>query len=234
MEARKKLILDIITSNFLENGTALGSPSIARKKEVDFSAATVRNIMNELQDEGYIKKRKNPFGSEPTEFGIMQFFILFPEKRKKISKFSFVEDFSEKEMRYFLRKFSEYSEAVTFAIGKDFFFCEGNIIKLVYASGNFKEELLSFFANEKNIEKICRDFLSEKENFVFANRHLKFLSNFAIAGAKTENVTVGAIILKNSNFEEIINGAQNIIKIIEAIFVLKYTKRLGNILGKIW
>ena len=114
-----------------------------------------------------------------------------------------------------MRKFSEYSEAITFAIGKDFFFCEGNAIKLVYSSGNFKEELLSFFANENNIEKICKEFLLEKENFVFANRHLQFLSNFAIAGAKTEDLTIGAVILKNSNFEEIINGAQNIIKIIE-------------------
>lgn len=90
MNARKKLILNIITSNFLENGTALGSPSIARKKEVDFSAATVRNIMNELQDEGYIRKKKNPFGSEPTEFGIMQFFMLFPEKKKKYQVFHFL------------------------------------------------------------------------------------------------------------------------------------------------
>ena len=215
MDARKKLILDRITSTFLENGTALGSPSIARKKEVDFSAATVRNIMNELQDEGYIRKKKNPFGSEPTEFGIMQFFMLFPEKRKKISTFSFEENSFEKEIRYFLRKFSEYSEAITFAIGKDFFFCEGNAIKLVYSSGNFKEELLSFFASENNIEKICKDFLLEKENFVFANRHLQFLSNFAIAGAKTEKLTVGAIILKNSNFEEIIETSQNIIKMIK-------------------
>lgn len=215
MDERKKLILNIITTNFLETGSSLGSPTIARRKEVGFSAATVRNIMNELQDEGYIQKNGNPFGSEPTEFGIIQFFNFFPEKKKKRTKFLFQEDVFEKEIRYFLRKFSEYSKTITFGIGDNFFFCEGNVMEVIYSSGNFKKELFSFFSNEKNIEKICRIFLKEPENFVFASRHLEFLSNFAIAGSKTKEITIGAIILKNSNFEEIIEASQSIIKIIK-------------------
>lgn len=214
MNERMKIILKIITKNFLENGTAMGSPTIARKKEINFSAATVRNIMCELEEEGFVRKTSVAFGREPTELGIAEFYLLFPETKSQQKEFVIEKtEELEKELNFQLKKLSDYSNGVSFAVYKDKFIMQGNPMKIIGKVSNLKRDVIDFFSDEVQIEKICRDFLKQKEEFLYADKCFKPLKDFGISGitSKSKGVAVGTILLKNGDYKKANKAAQKVL-----------------------
>lgn len=69
-ELRKKFILLSIVSEYLKRGRPVSSRLIARKYTPGLSAATVRNIMMDLEDEGYLYQPHTSAGRFPTLKGI--------------------------------------------------------------------------------------------------------------------------------------------------------------------
>ena len=190
MNERMKIILKIITKNFLENGTAMGSPTIARKKEINFSAATVRNIMCELEE---AKNQEKEFVIERTEE-------------------------LEQELIFQLKRLSDYSDGVSFAVYKNKFIVQGNPVRMISKVINLKREVLDFFSDEAKIEKICRDFLQRKEEFLYADKCFKPLKDFGISGITSESkgVAVGTILLKNGDYKKANKAARKILGWLES------------------
>ena len=218
MNERMKIILKIITKNFLENGTAMGSPTIARRKEINFSAATVRNIMSELEDKGLIRKTSVAFGREPTELGIAEFYLLFPETQNKEKEFVLEKALDiEKELNFQLKKLSEYSKGVSFAIYKNKFIMQGNPVRMISKVMNLKREVLDFFSDEAEIEKICKNFLWQKKEFLYADNYFKPLKDFGISGVASKNkeVAIGTILLKNGDYKNANKAAKKILDWLE-------------------
>lgn len=214
MNERMKIILKIITKNFLENGTAMGSPTIARKKEINFSAATVRNIMCELEEEGFIRKTSVAFGREPTELGIAEFYLLFPETKNQEKEFVIERtEELEQELIFQLKRLSDYSDGVSFAVYKNKFIVQGNPVRMISKVINLKREVLDFFSDEVQIEKICRDFLQRKEEFLYADKCFKPLKDFGISGITSESkgVAIGTILLKNGDYKKANKAAKKIL-----------------------
>ena len=219
MNERMKIILKIITKNFLENGTAMGSPTIARKKEINFSAATVRNIMCELEEEGFIRKTSVAFGREPTELGIAEFYLLFPETKNQEKEFVIERtEELEQELIFQLKRLSDYSDGVSFAVYKNKFIVQGNPVRMISKVINLKREVLDFFSDEAKIEKICRDFLQRKEEFLYADKCFKPLKDFGISGITSESkgVAVGTILLKNGDYKKANKAARKILGWLES------------------
>lgn len=219
MNERMKIILKIITKNFLENGTAMGSPTIARKKEINFSAATVRNIMSELEDEGFIRKTSVAFGREPTELGIAEFYLLFPETKNQEKEFVIERtEELEQELNFQLKRLSDYSDGVSFAFYKNKFIMQGNPVKIIGKISNLKRDVIDFFSDEAKIEKICRDFLQRKEEFLYADKCFKPLKDFGISGITSESkgVAVGTILLKNGDYKKANKAARKILGWLES------------------
>ena len=61
---REKLILGAIIDHYLSTGESVGSRTIVKKYNIDLSPATIRNVMADLEDEGYITKRRKRSGEE--------------------------------------------------------------------------------------------------------------------------------------------------------------------------
>lgn len=66
---RKKKILQAIVDEYVETAEPVSSGSIADKHEIDYSSATIRNEMAELEKDGYLEKVHTSSGRVPSAKG---------------------------------------------------------------------------------------------------------------------------------------------------------------------
>ncbi len=69
LDDRKKSILRAIVEGYIENAEPVGSRSIAKKTDLNLSAATIRNEMGDLEELGYLKKPHTSAGRIPSGQG---------------------------------------------------------------------------------------------------------------------------------------------------------------------
>lgn len=69
LNEREKLILRSIVQQFILTASPVGSRNITKRFDVGVSPATVRNIMSELEDSGYINHPHTSAGRIPTDKG---------------------------------------------------------------------------------------------------------------------------------------------------------------------
>ena len=53
---REKLVLNAIVNYYLNFGDTIGSRTLVKKYGIDLSSATIRNVMADLEDMGFIAK----------------------------------------------------------------------------------------------------------------------------------------------------------------------------------
>jgi len=85
---RAKFIFKILVENYLTTGQPMGSKSISSKLNYEFSPATIRNVLNEINLHGLIQRDHFSAGSLPSDFGL-QFYtqaLLEPGKINKDEK----------------------------------------------------------------------------------------------------------------------------------------------------
>jgi heat-inducible transcriptional repressor len=71
---RQKLVLKAIIDLFSEDGVAVGSSALTKLPYLDFSSATIRYDMAELEELGYLEKRHTSSGRVPSNLGY-QYYI---------------------------------------------------------------------------------------------------------------------------------------------------------------
>jgi transcriptional regulator of heat shock response len=71
---RSRRILSAVVSEYLHTGEAVGSRTITRRHGIELSPATVRNVMADLEDMGFIASPHTSAGRVPTPTGL-RFFI---------------------------------------------------------------------------------------------------------------------------------------------------------------
>jgi len=71
LSAREKTVLRYVVHDFIETATPIGSRFISRKHEdvLGLSSATIRNIMSDLEDQGYLGHPHTSAGRVPTDLG---------------------------------------------------------------------------------------------------------------------------------------------------------------------
>jgi heat-inducible transcriptional repressor len=69
LNEREKTILRSVVQQFILTATPVGSRNITKKYDVGFSPATVRNIMADLEESGYINHPHTSAGRVPTDKG---------------------------------------------------------------------------------------------------------------------------------------------------------------------
>jgi len=67
---RAKKILHAVVSEYLATGEAVGSQTVTRRYGLDVSAATVRNVMGDLEEAGLLKHTHTSAGRIPTDRGL--------------------------------------------------------------------------------------------------------------------------------------------------------------------
>ncbi len=92
MTEREKLVLNAVIDYYLTFGETIGSRALVKKYEIDLSSATIRNVMADLEDMGYISKTHISSGRIPTDKG----YRLYLDKLLEIEKITKQEKFNIK------------------------------------------------------------------------------------------------------------------------------------------
>ena len=74
MEPRSLEILKAIVAEYISTGEPVGSRTISKKRDVELSAASIRNVMSDLTEAGYITQPHISAGRIPTDIGY-RFFV---------------------------------------------------------------------------------------------------------------------------------------------------------------
>ena len=73
MNARSREVFRLVVENFLEHGAPVGSRTLARNLSEQVSAATIRNVMQDLEELGLLNSPHVSAGRLPTEMGLRLF-----------------------------------------------------------------------------------------------------------------------------------------------------------------
>src|SRR3989344_1007737 len=68
-QERKERVLGIVVDEYIKSTTPVGSHFIVQKYSLDLSPATIRNILAELEEEGYLSHPHTSAGRVPTQTG---------------------------------------------------------------------------------------------------------------------------------------------------------------------
>src|SRR5678815_5315651 len=79
---RSRLVLDTLISAYIETGEPVASQLLARDSGLGVSSATVRNILAQLEDGGYVHQPHTSAGRVPTDRGYRVFVNRLLESRK--------------------------------------------------------------------------------------------------------------------------------------------------------
>lgn len=69
LEKRSEKILEALVSEYISTGDPVGSRTLSKNKDIGLSAASIRNIMSDLTEYGYITQPHTSAGRIPTDLG---------------------------------------------------------------------------------------------------------------------------------------------------------------------
>lgn len=70
LSERARLVLASVVANYIATAEPVGSRTVSKQKDVDFSPATVRNVMSDLEEMGYLEQPHVSAGRVPTAEGL--------------------------------------------------------------------------------------------------------------------------------------------------------------------
>ena len=93
LSARTQEVLRAVVNTFIETGEPVGSRTLSKKIPISLSPATIRNIMSDLADAGFITKPHASAGRLPTDLGyrvfvdaLMDVHHITPEEQESIKQ----------------------------------------------------------------------------------------------------------------------------------------------------
>jgi len=110
---RKKKVMDIILKMHIDTAEPVGSKYVSNI--LGISSATVRNVMAEIEEEGYIEQPHTSAGRIPTELAYRMYVnTLLLEREKIAGEIRVLED----ELFSKYRKYSDIIERISYAVSK--------------------------------------------------------------------------------------------------------------------
>src|SRR2546429_7973403 len=93
LDERARRVLAAIVRDYIHSGEPVGSHAIARRQDVDVSSATVRSVMSDLEEMGFLQKPHTSAGRIPTAHGFRYYVDALlrvkpplPEEREQIAR----------------------------------------------------------------------------------------------------------------------------------------------------
>ncbi|UTR14362.1 heat-inducible transcriptional repressor HrcA [Salipaludibacillus sp. LMS25] len=82
---RQLMILKAIVNDYITNAEPVGSRSVSKRDDINYSPATIRNEMSDLEDLGFLEKPHSSAGRIPSQKGYRYYVdhLLSPSKLKK-------------------------------------------------------------------------------------------------------------------------------------------------------
>jgi heat-inducible transcriptional repressor len=79
LDERSRELLKLIIRSYITSGEPVGSRTLAKTLDWKFSPATIRNIMADLEDEGYLAQPHTSAGRIPSEKGYRFYVDSLPD-----------------------------------------------------------------------------------------------------------------------------------------------------------
>ncbi len=92
LSGRRLEILSSVARNYIATGEPVGSKTVAGRRRDKLSPASVRNVMAELEEAGYLTHPHTSAGRLPTEKGLRQYVQHLETRRLGPSEADYVED----------------------------------------------------------------------------------------------------------------------------------------------
>ena len=73
MDARSREVFQRVVENYLSSGEPMGSNTLTQQMTRPVSAATIRNVMKDLEFLGLLNSPHTSAGRQPTELGLRMF-----------------------------------------------------------------------------------------------------------------------------------------------------------------
>ena len=80
LDNRARILLKTLVERYIAEGQPVGSRALSRFSGLDLSPATIRNIMSDLEDQGFINHPHTSAGRVPTDKGY-RFYVDTMEQR---------------------------------------------------------------------------------------------------------------------------------------------------------
>src|SRR5580704_14129207 len=82
ISGRARQILYAAVTEFVETGQPVGSRTLSKKAGLDLSPATIRNVLSDLEDAGYLQQPHTSAGRVPTDKAFRLFIDALMERRE--------------------------------------------------------------------------------------------------------------------------------------------------------
>lgn len=202
-DKREKEVLEAIIKYYLNYGEAVGSRTLVKKYNLDASPATIRNVMADLEDMGYIEKVHSSSGRAPTSKGYKYYidYLLEVQKltEKEISSIKRNYEAKTKELEFVLSKsislLSEMTQYVGIALEPEI--AQENLKKIEFISLD-SFNVLSVVVTENLTIKTKRIHMSKPIN----NENLKEISESITNSLKGNKISDILFNLNELNIEE--------------------------------
>ena len=236
-QARKDRILTIVVDEYVRSVTPVSSGLLAQQRHLDLSPATIRNILAELEEEGYLTHPHTSAGRVPTQRGyryfvdhLMNEIQLLKEERERIQA-----EYKEgmRELEKLLERTSEvisektHYTSIVSVDGENRFYCKGISNVVGYPEfHDFKQVqqiLHTLEEKERILEVINRDL--EKKIQVFIGSEIACVEmencSLAVSSYKTNKGQSGRIAVlgpTRMDYERVVSTLQYFSQLMRELF----------------
>ncbi|WP_022670467.1 heat-inducible transcriptional repressor HrcA [Hippea alviniae] len=246
LNERKILVLSVIVDNYIKNKQPAGSRVLTKRYNLDFSPATMRNVMLDLEEMGYLTHTHTSGGKIPTPKGIKFYLDMIlsnfnPQLREEFERLPLGSAFGslDEKMNRILDTMSSLSELVSLITMPDFSKTKIKNIQFVKIGEN---KILSVIVSNRNVietkivstdKQLNDNELKEFSEYItekYADRTLEEINEDLQAYINSKKETCEALI--NKLMEEakkptvMIDGIENIFKYPEFQNDLEKLKKL--------
>ncbi len=236
-QARKDRILAIVVDQYVQSVTPVSSGLLAQTRHLDLSPATIRNILSELEEEGYLTHPHTSAGRIPTQRGyryfvdhLMNEIHILKEERERIQS-----EYKEgmRELEKLLERTSEVISEMTHYTtivsldGRENFYCKGMSNVIGYPDfHDFKKMqqiLHTLEEKERMLEMINRDLQKKIQVFIGSEIACAEMDNcsLAVSSFKTEKGPSGRIAVlgpTRMDYERVVSTLQYFSQLMKELF----------------
>ena len=227
-QQRKEKILGIVVHQYIKTITPVSSQYIVKRYFPDLSSATVRNILAELENEGFLSHPHTSAGRVPTQLGyryyvdnLMDEIKLLEEEKTRIQA-EYRKDVNELEI--LVQKTSEvlsdlthYTSIVSIDGMEDKFYCHGMSFVAGYPEfhdfDRIKEILRMLEAKEHLLELINRELDRKVEIYIGAEMKCKGINecSLVVSSYEKQNGPSGRLAVlgpTRMNYERVVSALE--------------------------
>ncbi len=249
LSERMSLVLSVVVDSYMEYNEPLGSRILAKRYGLDFSPATMRNIMLDLEESGFLTHIRTSGGKIPTEKGYKLYIDTITKNFKPDVKKEF-ENVAKKDNLKLADVMGEISQIASSVSGLVSLVTLPDFLKMKIKHINFakiSKNMVMFVALFENSMIETRIITTQKE---FSENELKDFSEYIannyqgfslmeikdeiknyINSAKDNSESLIACITQQlENTELVVSGVKNIFEHKEFTKNIEHLRKLVNIL----